>query len=263
MLRRAVSSTVLVLIGTTAWYVVFYPLPPLPSRFASAVFITILLAYIFWSQLRSGDAVPSEHLTELHRLADSAIDDVNADRPAQFSNDTDKVALLRREFRAHFRRESSWLKTWDKLLDEQKAATAPVADRINREAGELGQTHHLNFEHCRASLQRALDSQLVAQRPPVATLPAPLRIDPFPGVGWALVLGGSIIANAPEREPLLAAQAALEQAVKSVTGWSELAAAREARLEVVAFRMKLKSALVTITHRRVMSKAFGCPGCSA
>src|SRR5690348_2880302 len=203
-----------VLLAALAWTFTFVPPTPVPLRFAPAIFATACAVLVVVSQSRAIDA-PTQHVADLQRLADTLLDDIDAFRTLRFGQDPRSAAVWRRALAAHFGRVARHLRDWDGLLNQDVAASQPVLQRIQRECGALEASYGLNMEPCRATLQRAADSQLVAQ-PSAAPVPGPFSIMPVPNVGLILFLGGSGISDPNSQSDLEKAQAALEDAARNV-----------------------------------------------
>jgi hypothetical protein len=153
------------------------------------------------------------------------------------------------------------LRDWDRRIELDVAASKPVLARIQRECGALETSNGLNIDHCRAVLQKAVDSQLVAQ-PPDVPVPGPFSIVPFPGVGLMLVLGGSGIAHSESQSDLAKAQGDMDQAARNVRNWPELRPAREARLALMGRTESLRQELIEVAHKHALGAASRCPTCS-
>lgn len=258
-MRRVWQGSAVVLVALS-WTFTFVPVPALPIRLAPAIFATICAVLLVVSQGRTGNA-PEQHVTDLQRVAEDLLDDVGAFRSLRYGRDARTANFWRRSFNAHCRRAGRDLEEWQRLLDRDVQASQPVLARIPRECGELGGKHGLNHEHCRAVLQKAVDSQLVDSPPPISP-PTPFSIGHAPGIGPTLLLGGSGIAYSSSESDLAAAQTALEQAALGVATWPELVPARTARLEFMRQNAKVRQELLEISHRHALARADRCPGCS-
>lgn len=258
-MRRVWQGSAVVLVALS-WTFTFVPLPALPVRLAPAVFATICAVLLVVCQGRTGNA-PEQHVADLHRVAEDLLDDVSGFRPLRYGRDPRMANLWRRSFEAHFRRAGRDLREWQRLLERDVHASQPVLVRIQRECGELEGKHGLNHEHCRAVLQKAVDSQLV-NSPPSISPPTPFSIGHAPGIGPTLILGGSGIAYSSSESDLTAARIALEQATLGVAAWPELGPARAARLEFMRQTAKVREELVEIGHKHALTRADRCAGCS-
>jgi hypothetical protein len=249
-----------VILAALAWTFTFVPPIPLPLGFAPAIFATACAVLVIVSQSRASDA-PRQHVADLHRLTDTLLEDIGAFRALRFGQDPRSAQVWRRSFEAHFGRVARDLRDWDRLLKQDVAASQPVIARIQRECGALEATHGLNVDHCRAVLQKAVDSQLVAQ-PPAIAMPGPFSIQRFPGGGWMLFLGGSGIAHSESQSELATAQAAMELAARDVPNWPELLPARNARLALMRRTASLRTELIEVMHRHALARVARCPACS-
>jgi hypothetical protein len=258
-MRRLWQGLAVVLVALS-WTFTLVPATPLPVRFAPAIFATICAVLVIVSQQSLSDA-PQRHVEDLQRLNEALIDDIGAFRKVRYGTDPRSSGVWQRSFRAHFRQAARHLAEWDALVQKDVVASGPVVDRIQEECGSLEVTHGLNIDHCRAVVQRAVDSQLVTQ-PPAIGRPGPFSIASPPGIGWTLFLGGSGIASSASQADLAAAQAALERTALNIASWSELSPARDARLRLIEHTTKLRQELVAISQRHALARVAGCPGCS-
>jgi hypothetical protein len=258
-MRRVWQGLAVVLVALS-WTFTLVPPTPLPVKFAPAVFATICAVLLIVSQRATSEA-PQRHVEDLQKLNEALMDDIGAFRKLRYGTDPRNSNLWQRSFRAHFQRVARHLREWDAVLHEDVVASGPVIDRVQRECGRLEATHGLNIDHCRAVVQRSVDSQLVTQ-PPAIGHPGPFSIASVPGIGWTLFLGGSGIKSSASQGDLAAAQTAFEQTAVSVANWSELARARNARLRLVEHTTKLRQELVEIGQRHALARVAGCPGCS-
>lgn len=247
---RWVNRAVALIVTVVSVLVVVFPPPSLPLRYLPVAGVVVLAVMLIWQQGRT-EPIPSSHVDELRRLADSLIADVDSRRAPRFSPDAQRDRLLRAAFRSHFPEAYRSLEKFETLLKQDEKAQSDLSTRVLTETGMLASTYKLQDETVRSVLMQTAQSQLGAE-PTAVKDPGPFMIQVTPRWGTHLFLGASGIATSASRTPqqdLEKAQQAFIDATLSVPSWEQTQAARSARIALLGERDAVRGLLVEITHR--------------
>jgi hypothetical protein len=248
-----------VLVGGAAWFLVFFPPKALPQQFAPAVIVTLLVVYLFWSQLIRLGEMPATHADFLKRLARRFLESIDLTQAVSYGTDRHRAASDRLAFAAHFRTAMHELDLWDALMAERDAAYGA----LDRKRAEIVSATTVGRTLVDAQVAGALRRQAEGLLSSPQVLPSfQIWEGPIPGVGRGLWLGGSALAGFPDDAPdgrLQETQAAFETAVGEVETWPELGPIREVGRKIAHLRERLRPRLIAIETSQRLGGT--CPQC--
>jgi hypothetical protein len=221
--------------------------------------ITLLVAYLFWTQvLHLGEMLPA-HADELKELARQSREFVDANQAIRFGTDHDRAASDKVAVTSHFWKVGREIDKWNALMSDRDSAFTALRRKATDKAAEIAQGRNLVIAQVEGALWRQAEGHLSDP----ATLPAfVINEGPIPTVGRGLWLGGSALAGFPDDAPdsqLQEVRAALEQAIADVANWAQLDSARGVSHNVRQSRAKLRSHLVAIERSHRIRGS--CPQC--